>query len=330
MGTCGSTSLRVLALLLLAVSALAAPGGYLVEGISDECDALNPIWSAGLRGLPESLSVVDGVLSIRSIDNGDDPYPSAEDMTSTFAEVLGRALDASEGPSVVAWVWLPLFNEWPTGTNASGTREWFGIRVTAYDANLPNGTGLYFPGIYVANDDQGPCLVARVGDGYAQDVTIARVAATGWWTFGLAWNAAGRTEYYAAPGRIALTNADFLHVTPTCPQMEANRSLDQLVGNFVALRMTYPATGMLSTDWRLDNFRVYVQTPPELPLLTVRVEAGQTEVIASGGSVGFRFLLQRSDNLSAWETAADYVADGSNVTFSEALSERAFYRVMRP
>ncbi|HEX8680526.1 MAG TPA: hypothetical protein VF683_11225, partial [Chthoniobacterales bacterium] len=102
------------------MNCLAAPGGHLVEALSDECDARNPIWVAGLRGMPELLTVDNGVLSIRSVDNGDDLYPSAEDMTSTYADQIGRALDAAEGPSIVAWIWLPPFAEWPSGVNASG------------------------------------------------------------------------------------------------------------------------------------------------------------------------------------------------------------------
>ena len=49
-------------------------------------------------------------------------------------------------------------------------------------------------------------------------------------------------EYYAAPGRVTLTTGDLLHTTPTVATPEANRSVDQLVENFLALRMTYPPT----------------------------------------------------------------------------------------
>lgn len=270
------------------------------------------------------------MLSIRSIDNGDDPYPSAEDMTSTYAEQIGRALEAAEGPSIVATIWLPPFDEWPSGVNASGFREWLGVRVTARDAQLPLNSGFYFPGIYVATDDAGPCLIARVGDGYADDVTIARVATPGWWTLGLAWNAEGRTEYYAAPGRVSLTSADLLHVTPNFEDPAANRSMDQLVGNFIALRMTYPPTGQLSPDWRMDNFRVYTRTPPASPKLALRVEAGEARLEIVGSSRGYRYLLQRSSDLKSWQTALDFVSDGDTAAFAEPATSRGFYRVARP
>ena len=314
----------------LATASLAAPGGHLVEAISDACDTLNPIWTPGLRGMPESRTIQSGVLSIRSIDNGDDPYPSAEDMTSTYADQIGRALDASEGPSIVAWIWLPPFDEWPVGVNASGFREWFGVRVTAYDAELPLINGFYFPGIYASTDDAGPCLIARAGDGYGPDITIGRIAAAGWWTFGLSWNAEGVTEYYAAPGRVSLTSTDLLHVSPTYPDPAANRSIDQLIGNFIALRMAYPPTGQLSPDWLMDNFRVYVRTPPALPRLSLRLENGQVHLDIVGSARGFRYLLQRSADLSGWSTAADYISDGADRTFSEPAPTTGFYKVARP
>ncbi len=318
------------AFFLLSTACLAAPGGNLVEAISDECETVSPIWSAGLRGMPEFLTIQDGALSIRSIDNGDDPYPSAEDMTSTYANQLGRALDAADLPSVIAWIWLPPFEEWPTGVNASDFREWFGVRVTAHDRRLLINGGFYFPGIYVATDDAGPCLIARVGDGYGPDVTIGRIPAAGWWTLGLSWNAEGVTEYYAATGRVSLTNADLLHVTPRFDDPAANRSIDKLIGNFIALRMTYPPTGRLSPNWLMDNFRVYVRTPPALPKITPRLQAGQIHLEIAGGSNGFRYLLQRSADLLNWTTVADYLSDGNASAYSEPASARGFYRVARP
>ena len=311
-------------------TALAAPGGYLIEGVSDECGFVNPIWGPGLRGMPEFLSIQSGALSVRSIDNGDDEYPSAEDMVTNYSAQIGRSLDAAEGPSIVAWIWLPPFNEWPTGVNASEFREWLGIRVTAYDADLPVNYSMYWPGIYISTDDGGPCLIARVGDGYAPDVTIGRITAPGWWTVGLAFNAAGTTEYYAAPGRVDLTNADLLHVTPAFDDPAANRSFDQLIGNFVALRMTYPSTGQLSPNWLVDNFRVYVKTPPPLPEVNLLRRTGQTDVTASPGSRGFRYLLKRSDDLNDWDTVGSHLGDGNGWTYSEPASLRGFYRVALP
>jgi hypothetical protein len=306
------------------------PGGSLVEGVSDECDTVNPIWTPGLRGFPEYLSSQNGLLSIRSIDNGDDPYPSAEDMITTYSDQIGRSLVAAEKPSVVTWLWLPPFNEWPTGVNASGFREWLGFRVTAYDADLPENNGLYWPGIYIATDDNGPCLIARVGDGYAPDVTIGRISTSGWWTLGIAFSDDGRTEYYAAPGQVTLTSANLLHTTPISSDPAANRSIDELWGNFWALRMTYPPTGQLSPNWQVDYFRVFVGVPPPLPLITPSVANGQAQLRITGSARGFRYLLQRSKDLSNWTTLTDQISDGTESTFAESLTTPVFYRVRRP
>ncbi|MFN2509336.1 MAG: hypothetical protein ABR589_11260 [Chthoniobacterales bacterium] len=318
------------AIFFVAASCVAAPGGHLVEAISDECDTVSPIWSAGLRGMPESLVSQNGILSIRSIDNGDDDYPSAEDMISNYADDLLRALAISERPSVISWVWLPPFEQWPSGVNASGYREWFGMRVTAYDQSLPLNNGLYWPGIYVSTDDAGPCFIARVGDGYGPDITIGRIPTAGWWSLGLSWNEQGETEYYAAPGRVALTDAHLLHVTPKYDDPAANRTLDELKGNFWALRMTYPSTGQLSADWRVEYLRVYVRTPPALPKVTINLIGPQVRIEIAGTTRGFRYLLQRSGNLATWSTIDDFVSEGENRIVQEAASKRAFYRVARP
>ena len=318
-------------LLCAAAHCQAVPGGYLVEAISDEFDSLNAMWGPGLRGMPESLTFADGILSIRSVDNGDDAYPSAEDMISTYSAQLGRYLYAEEEPSVVAWIWLPPFEQWPQGTNYSGFREWFGVRVTAYDPTQPDYGGFYWPGIYVANDDAGPCFIARVGDGYGADTTIGRIATSGWWTVGLAWNAEGRTEYYAAPGRVVLTAADLLHTDPGDPFLPvANRSIDQLVGSFLAIRMTYPSTNELSTDWRIDSLHIYVNAPHPLPTLTPSTEPGGFRLDIAGCERGFRYLLQSSTDLVNWNPVANVLSDGNPWIVHEPAAARRFYRIARP
>lgn len=306
------------------------PGGSLVDAASDECSTINPIWKPGLRGMPEYLSIQNGALSIRSIDNGDDPYPSAEDMITTYSDQIGRPLDASDKPSVVASVWFPPFSEWPTGVNATDFREWLGFRVGAVDTALPDNNGLYFPGIFVSTDDAGPCLIARVGDGYNPDVTIGRVSVSGWWTLGLSWNAQGRTEYYAAPGQVTLTARNLLYTTPTMSDPMANRSMDQVLGNFWALRMTYPPTGQLSPNWLIDFERVYVGNPPPLPLALPAISNGNAHIEITGSARGFRYLLQRSRDLSHWDTILDVISDGNDWAYEETLRAPQFYRVARP
>lgn len=280
--------------------------------------------------MPELLTADGGLLTIQSVDNADDPFPSAEDMISTYDEQIGRSLEAVEGPSVVTWVWLPPFAAWPGGMNAAGFREWLGFRVTAFDAELVNGSGFYWPGIFVANDDFGPVLMARVGDGYAPDVPIARVEVSGWWTLGIAFSWDGRTEYYAAPGRVPLAGVHLLHTTPTFAQPEANRTMDRLVGNFWALRMTYPPTGQLSPAWTTDFFRVYVRAAPVLPSLHAKMNNGVAQLQIVGCQRGFRYLLQRSTDLKDWQVIADVISDGENWRHEEPGEQQVFYRVARP
>ena len=137
------------------------------------------------------------------------------------------------------------------------------------------------------------------------------------------------TEYYAAPGRVVLTDANLLHVTPKFDDPAANRSIKQLIGNFIALRMTYPSTGRLSTNWQMDNFRVYAHTP-FLPVLTPHLRNGQIDVAITGATKGFHYLLQRSGDLVQWDPILNYVSDGNDRTYSEAASGQAFYRVALP
>jgi hypothetical protein len=169
-----------------------------------------------------------------------------------------------------------------------------------------------------------------VGDGFGPDVTIGRVVVSGWWTLGLAWNEEGRTEYYAAPGQVILTSNDLLYTTPTFDMPEANRSMDQLVGNFLALRMTYPPTGQLSPNWSVDSIRVYVKTAPALPRLTPSREEGDFRLDITGCERGFRYVLQASEDLWNWSSVAAVVSDGSAWSFREPASDHRFYRVARP
>jgi hypothetical protein len=121
-----------------------------------------------------------------------------------------------------------------------------------------------------------------------------------------------------------------LHVTSKFDDPAANRSVDELIGNFIALRTTYPPTGELCPDWRMDNFRVYVRTPPALPKLTLHSQDQQVQLEIAGSSRGFRYLLERSTDLLSWMTVLDYVSNGGVVERSEPAVGRMFYRVTRP
>ena len=80
----------------------------------------------------------------------------------------------------------------------------------------------------------------------------------------------------------------------------------------------------------MDNFRVYTKMAPALPLVRPERQAGNANVAIDGCSRGYRYLLQRSDDLANWQTALDFVSDGNVLMYSEAASARGFYRVARP
>jgi hypothetical protein len=46
-----------IAFLSMLAPCVAAPGGHLVDAISDEFDTLSPMWTPGLRGMPEFLTI---------------------------------------------------------------------------------------------------------------------------------------------------------------------------------------------------------------------------------------------------------------------------------
>jgi hypothetical protein len=80
----------------------------------------------------------------------------------------------------------------------------------------------------------------------------------------------------------------------------------------------------------VDNFRVYVKTPPALPVVRSWLESGQAKVLVTAGSRGFRYLLQRSDDLNDWADVANHVSDGNDWSYSEPVSQHAFYRITLP
>jgi hypothetical protein len=110
----------------------------------------------------------------------------------------------------------------------------------------------------------------------------------------------------------------------------ANRSIDQLVGNFLALRMTYPSTGELSPNWLVDSIRIYVKTAPALPTIIPSLHEGEFQLDITGCERGFRYVLQASDDLLNWAPIAESVSNGGVWTVRESASDHRFYRVTQP
>jgi hypothetical protein len=94
--------------------------------------------------------------------------------------------------------------------------------------------------------------------------------------------------------------------------------------------MTYPPTGQLSSNWLIDFDRVYVGVAPAMPSVTPSMVNGQYRLEIAGCARGFRYLLQRSKNLTSWTTIEDVISDGNVWVFQEPVSSPLFYRVARP
>jgi hypothetical protein len=267
---------------------------------------------------------------MRSIDNGDDGYPGMEDLVTNFytSSTLGRQLEVAEEPSLVTYAWFPPVSQWPL--TAEGA-HCFGFRVAARDHTLvstSNPLGEYYPSIWAYRGSDGlGYLRARVGDGFAYDVTIAQVVTTGWFTLGLSWDAAGRIEYYAAAGRRALTASDLIYT-----DTESDRRLESLAYHFYSIR--FPAAGGTSPDFLADRCRVYTRRLPQIPTLQSLARVGtKFQMTIAGMTGGFAYRVERSATLAAnsWQEVDRFTATGQPVAFEDpaAGGTALFYRVAR-
>ncbi|HEV7406040.1 MAG TPA: hypothetical protein VGO11_24050 [Chthoniobacteraceae bacterium] len=327
------------------------PGtGVVIDAISDEFEppwtfdyqnnlSSNGFWYGSFRGAPEILELVTPpgggdststtALRLRSVDTADVDYPGAEDLVSQFynTTLFGRAVTFAEEPSYVTWAWFPPISTWPQTVDGSNC---FGFRLAARDHTLvgpDNANGEYYPSIwaYRGSDGQG-YLVARVGDGYVEDVPIASLPAGGWYTLGMSWNAQGRTEYYAASGRVALQAGHLLY-TDTL----SARKMETVPYHFYSLR--FPATSSPSPDFLADRCRVFTRALPRLPTLTSLGLTGSTfRMNIAGTTAGFLYRVEKrtSFSLGAWQEVERFLSDGLPRTFTTtATGSQTYYRVAR-
>ncbi len=147
-------------------------------------------WQPGLRGMPNHIEIVPDGISVRMTATGADPYKWNDDMVRTYPRPLLRA----ERPLVRLWLWIPPFDELPTGPNIDGTFHYFGFRCQISD-QYPR---LVWPGIFIGRDSAGPCFISRV----LVDTQIAPITIHGWWTLMIGWREDGLTQFYASPGRV--------------------------------------------------------------------------------------------------------------------------------
>ena len=324
------------------------PGiGNVIDAISDEFEApwsydyaqnrsANGLWYVPFRGPPEVMELIpppEGLvpgstmsLRLRSIDNGDDPYPGAEDLVTVFyhTTAFGRLLARAENPSFTTWVHLPPISDWPPEQNS------FGFRVAAWDSSLismTNALGEYYPSIwtYRGSDGNG-YLVARVGDGFTPDLIIAELPGPGWYTFGISWNAAGRIEYYATPGRGTFAAGDLIY-TDTL----SSRVIEFAVYHFFSLR--FPPTGALSPDFVVDRCRVFTQaalSPPSLRVVSIVNHL--VSLTAGAGTPGFAWRVERSPTLApnSWQPIETFLNGAAAHSLSDpAPTPAMFYRLSR-
>lgn len=327
------------------------PGtGIVIDAISDEFEppwtfnyqanvSSNGLWYGQYRGAPEVLQLVTPpgatdpssttALRLRSTDNGDDAYPGAEDLVSQFynTTLFGRAVTFAEEPSYVTWAYFPPISTWPLTADGANC---FGFRLAARDHTLvgpDNPNGEYYPSIWAYRGSDGlGYLVARVGDGYVEDVPISSVPSGGWYTLGMSWNAQGRTEYYAAAGRVALQTGDLLYTDTV-----SARKMETVPYHFYSLR--FPATGSLSPDFLADRCRVFTRALPKLPGLNALTLAASTfRMNVAGATAGFMYRVEQRPSLTtgAWQEVERFISDGQPRAFATAAGGlQTFYHVAR-
>lgn len=322
------------------------PGtGAVIDAISDEFEppwtfndqsnlSSNGLWYGSFRGAPEILTLVappDGsdpasttALRLRSIDTADVDYPGAEDLVSQFyaTTLFGRAVALAEEPSYVTWAWFPPISTWPLTVDGANC---FGFRLAARDRTLigpDNANGEYYPSIwaYRGSDGNG-YLVARVGDGFVEDVLIASVPTGGWYTLGMSWNAQGQTEYYGASGRVALQAGHRLYTDTV-----SARHMETVPYHFYSLR--FPATGSASPDFLADRCRVFTHALPRVPTLSVASAGSTFRMTIDGTSPGFLYRVEKRAGASTWQEVERFLSNGQPRLFTSPLTRtQNSYRV---
>ncbi len=233
--------MRTLLLIFCAFNCIAAPGeGARQSALSDTFTALpDARWTGGLRGYnPGAMEVVPGGLIYRTQEPENDSYWWADDMVMSFPTPCS-ALKCS----IVLRMTIPPFGDWPVDPVEDGTFHYFGVRCTVRNA----AGDLWWPGIMLELRDGVPWFSARtVSSFWARPIKQA-----GPWTLGLAWDDAGRTQYYAAPGYVALQASDLIYTD------NDGSAASEVTGNFLCLRIPLSQTEGLTTPWLLNALDVF-------------------------------------------------------------------------
>ncbi len=227
-------------------------------------------WQDGFRlGMETAIVQVEGDSCLRI---------STSQLASDIVKSFPRPVLASERPFAQAHIYVPAFDQWPTGTG-----NFCGFRLTITRTQ----GGYVWPAIFLAHDAGNPCLVCRVlGDHFGRALDVA-----GWWTLGVSCAVDNRLAFYAHPGRVALTEADRFFTDP-----DGYTTVQSFDGWF--LQVTQGA-------WFFGDVQLWENVPP------LRIERAGGAVALTPGYPGM--LLEKSTDLSSW-----LPLDGLNDLMTEA------------
>lgn len=258
-------------------------GLLLLTSLSDDFAALSPIWHAGLRGMPQTEIVANG-LALRATSG--EPVPYVDDAVRTFT----RPVLLAERPFAVYHVWLPPFSEWPTQPNANGTYSYLGLRLTI---TRTQGGGFTWPGIFVAGGPNGPHFIPRV---LIDSVVSRPITQAGWWTLAIGCRQGEDfLSFYAAPGKVALTEADRFFSDPELFPTTV-RSFDGWFLQVIESATETPA-------WTVGAVQLYADIRPTLSI----ARDGDNVTLTTSGYPGESYPIQRSVDLLSWQSFAGFV-----------------------
>jgi hypothetical protein len=291
----------------------------LLSSASDDFSTLSPEWQQGFRGLPDITIVErggDSCLALSVNDTAPDNFFGTDEIVRSFP----RPVLASERPFAKCYVWLQPFDEWPTQPLNSGSYNYAGFRLT-----IRRTAGDYvWPGIFISRGGNGlPALTVRV----LQDRFVRPIAEEFWWTLAIRSGSTGALEFYAAPGRVALTYADLFFTDP-----DGFATVQSFDGWF--LQVSAEAGQATSRQWFFGDVQLYADIRPTLELsydshaslnrvasdLVAQASGSRSiRLTIAGGYPAEPYAIERSTDLATWAPMTGTV---------DAIAEsRQFYRL---
>jgi hypothetical protein len=249
----------------------------LLTSASDSFDSFTG-WTPGIRpGIETAIVQQDGDSCLRI---------STQQPASDLVKSFPRPVLASERPFAQCHIWLPPFEQWPT-TN----QNYAGFRLTI----TREQGGLVWPGIFIARDNGQPAFICRI----LQDHFGRSITSENWWTLGVKamGSTDGRISFYAAPGRVTLTEADLFFTDP-----DPWTTVQSFDGWFLQVSSSLP--------FYVGDVQLYANVPP------LHIERAGGAVTLTAGYPGM--TIERSTNLLSWQAMEG---------FTDAIVEaQQFYR----